>query len=314
MAISQIYDGYDDQAPLLGQYCGEVRPRRFVFATGNVLFIRFRSFFISEGSYFRLRWDGVTTPNAPSQVPEIPRSGSKYFELEYLTSCETFYCLVSCGGNLFVSDGNVTTITSPGFPNGYDNNLACTWTLTADPHYRVAMTLVTLDMEAGYCQFDRVEIADGGNQLLPFIFVLRNDSFLPADPTATIMGRYCRRDQQGTVVTSNGNTARITFRTDSSVNKTGFQIDARAGTIVSSTLLTRLDSHFLLECGGIIRDSRGLIKSPKYPSSYPASTTCEWSVNVRPGRTISVRFDSMQISSDPPSCSQDYVIVSIYKG
>lgn len=70
----------------------------------------------------------------------------------------------NCGGSFFVSDENVTTITSPGFPNGYDNNLECTWTLTADPHYRVALTLITLDMEAGFCQFDRVEIADGGIQ------------------------------------------------------------------------------------------------------------------------------------------------------
>lgn len=53
-------------------------------------------------------------------------------------------------------------ITSPGFPNGYDNNLMCSWTVSADPHYRVALTLITVDMEAGYCQFDRIEIADGG--------------------------------------------------------------------------------------------------------------------------------------------------------
>lgn len=66
---------------------------------------------------------------------------------------------------------------------------------------------------------------------------------------------------------------------------------------------------FQLECGGIIRESRGLIKSPKYPGNYPGSTTCEWNVIVRPGRTINVRFDNLQIASDPPSCSQDYVIV-----
>lgn len=64
-------------------------------------------------------------------------------------------------------------------------------------------------------------------------------------------------------------------------------------------------------CGGIIQESRGVIKSPKYPSNYPASTTCEWDVRVRAGRTISVRFDNMQIASDPPACSQDYVIVSL---
>lgn len=58
-----------------------------------------------------------------------------------------------------------------------------------------------------------------------------------------------------------------------------------------------------------MRESRGLIKSPKYPANYPASTTCEWDVAVRQGRTIKVRFDRMDIASDPPTCSQDYVIV-----
>lgn len=72
---------------------------------------------------------------------------------------------MACGEEYFVTDGNFTTITSPGFPTGYDNNLICTWTLTADPHYRVAMTLVTLDMEAGSCLFDRVEILNGGNRV-----------------------------------------------------------------------------------------------------------------------------------------------------
>jgi hypothetical protein len=53
-------------------------------------------------------------------------------------------------------------VTSPGFPIGYANNLICRWVLTTDPHYRVAMTLITLDMEAGSCMFDRVEINNGG--------------------------------------------------------------------------------------------------------------------------------------------------------
>ena len=34
-----------------------------------------------------------------------------------------------------------------------------------------------------------------------------------------------------------------------------------------------------------------------------------WDIAVRQGRTIKVRFDRMDIASDPPTCSQDYVIV-----
>lgn len=45
------------------------------------------------------------------------------------------------------------------------------------------------------------------------------------------LGRYCRRDQQGLVVTSAANTAQIQFTTDSSDSRTGFQINAKAGNI-----------------------------------------------------------------------------------
>lgn len=79
------------------------------------------------------------------------------FILEY-----DLFFTVTCGGDYFVTDGNFTMVTSPGFPIGYANNLNCRWTLTTDPHYKVAMTLITLDMEAGSCMFDRVEISNGG--------------------------------------------------------------------------------------------------------------------------------------------------------
>ena len=57
--------------------------------------------------------------------------------------------------------------------------------------------------------------------------------------------------------------------------------------------------------------TRGIIKSPMYPANYPSSQTCEWGVTVRPGRTITVRFDNLQLASDAPECAQDYVIVRI---
>ena len=49
------------------------------------------------------------------------------------------------------------------------------------------------------------------------------------DEQPRLLGRYCRRDQEGLVITSAGNVAQITFRTDHSVNRTGIQINAKAG-------------------------------------------------------------------------------------
>lgn len=80
----QVYDGYDEQAPLLGEFCGETRPRqRFITASGNVVFIVFRSRSF-EGSLFRLRWDAVMT-NAPAVISTpapINSSGTSIDELK----------------------------------------------------------------------------------------------------------------------------------------------------------------------------------------------------------------------------------------
>ena len=182
-----IHDGYDQDAPLLGQLCGDRRPDR-LFATSNVVFIRFSSRYVNEGSFFRLTWEAVTW--APPVNPPANRT--------------------ACGGDVYVSESNATAvIRSPGFPDGYAENLQCTWTLTADAHYRVSARFDTLDMEAGSCQFDQVEVRD------PL--------------TSRSLGRYCRRDQQGQTVTATGNQLQIVFRTDSSVNATGFQLSASTG-------------------------------------------------------------------------------------
>lgn len=168
----QVYDGYDEQAPLLGEYCGEMRPRqRYATASGNVVYIVFRSRYSREGSFFKVRWDAMMTRSSTGMMTPSPMNSSgkntmpnkKNLYNGLSRYCTPFIiCLVVCGGEYFVTDGNFTMVTSPGFPTGYANNLACTWDLTADPHYRIAMTLITLDMEAGTCLYDRVDIYNGG--------------------------------------------------------------------------------------------------------------------------------------------------------
>lgn len=225
-----IHDGYDENAPLLGQYCGESRPLspRFIFATGNVVFIRFNSRYNNEGSFFRLRWDAVTTPANPL-IPILPPSGGSNSSSE----------VVECGGEFYVTESNWTMITSPGFPTTpYDNNLNCVWTLRSDAHFRIALTLITVDMEAGNCQFDRIEINDGGKIDSKLNRILIWNKFIFAeDSSARSLGRFCRRDHQGQIVTSSANSIRIAFKTDASVTKSGFQINARAGFILNLLIM-----------------------------------------------------------------------------
>ncbi len=73
-----VYDGFDDDAPLLAQLCGDRRPNR-IFSTGNVVFIRFVSRYINEGSAFRLIWDSVSF--VPPTFPVAPVANRSQFDL-----------------------------------------------------------------------------------------------------------------------------------------------------------------------------------------------------------------------------------------
>lgn len=128
-------------------------------ATGNVVFVRFTSQPVIGGSLFRLRWDSI--PQSSAAITPSGPTGNLLYKL--VTVIETYHdCLIEvCGGDIFISENNGTVITSPGFPNGYADNLNCLWRLSTDPHFRISLKMNILDMEAYQCQFDRVEVNEG---------------------------------------------------------------------------------------------------------------------------------------------------------
>lgn len=66
-----------------------------------------------------------------------------------------------------------------------------------------------------------------------------------------------------------------------------------------------------IECGGYVRDSRGVISSPNYPNNYLVAD-CKWKIIVRPGRTIRISFKpNFDIYSAGGQCGSDELIVSI---
>jgi len=59
-----------------------------------------------------------------------------------------------------------------------------------------------------------------------------------------------------------------------------------------------------------LRGPTGIIEVSNITDLYGSEGFCTWNVTVRPGRTISVKFLTMQILSYE-SCSNRYVLVSI---
>ena len=63
-----------------------------------------------------------------------------------------------CGGDLELDPGgNVTRLTSPGWPEPYGHNLECEWVVRTRPGTRVKMRVNSLQLESSYygCPYDR---------------------------------------------------------------------------------------------------------------------------------------------------------------
>ena len=64
-----------------------------------------------------------------------------------------------------------------------------------------------------------------------------------------------------------------------------------------------------LVCGGIWDDPSGLIKSPNFPSPYPANKECVYVVALDAGKAIQLDFLVFDVEGDT-NCLFDYVEVT----
>ena len=66
-----------------------------------------------------------------------------------------------CGGVLNVTD-TVQTVTSPGYPGDYLNNLNCVWSMSTLAGNRIWMNITDIDLEShSSCNYDVLSIFNG---------------------------------------------------------------------------------------------------------------------------------------------------------
>ncbi|KAM5129367.1 embryonic protein UVS.2-like [Mantella aurantiaca] len=108
------------------------------------------------------------------------------------------YSPVQCGGTYFNSQG---TFSSPSYPNFYDPDMKCNYTITAPVGYKIALTVTDFHLEyAKYCIYDYLKVFADGKQKGPFCGNIN----VPK-------------------ISSIGNTMVLVFRSDSSTEAKGFQ-------------------------------------------------------------------------------------------
>ena len=199
------------------------------------------------------------------------------FTSDWSSSEEGFqfqYQLV-CGG-IFTADNG--KISSPNYPQPYAGERACEYDISAPLGKVIVLNVEDLDIEMhSICEFDNLEIFDG--------FV--NDN-------ATSLGRFCGQTKPPGPFVSSFNHLRVHFNSDASVNGRGFVANY---------------SFVDVECGGIVKDSHELIKSPMETDGngvYKHNSNCRWLVYAPPGHVIQMNFIKFDLEKDS-ACKYDFI-------
>ena len=71
----------------------------------------------------------------------------------------------------------------------------------------------------------------------------------------------------------------------------------------------------LLECGGEIEGTSGVLTSPGYPNSFAHRHSCSWTIRAPPGRKVTLTFTDFDLEqpvtvANRTRCQYDWIMVS----
>ncbi|XP_059955260.1 mannan-binding lectin serine protease 1 isoform X4 [Mesoplodon densirostris] len=217
-------------------------------------------------------------------------------------------------------------IQSPGYPDSYPSDSEVTWNITVPEGFRIKLYFMHFNLESSYlCEYDYVKV-ETEDQVL-----------------ATFCGRETTDTEQTPgqeVVLSPGSFMSITFRSDFSNEErfTGFEAHYMAVDV--DECMEREDEelscdHYChnyiggyycscrfgyilhtdnrtcrVECSDNLFTQRtGVITSPDFPSPYPKSSECVYTIELEEGFMISLQFEDIFDIEDHPdvSCPYDYI-------
>ncbi|XP_050561143.1 cubilin-like [Spodoptera frugiperda] len=255
--------------------------------------IEFKSFKLERS--FRCSYDYLKIYDGPSADSRLVGKfcGTTYPK-SYVSSSNTLYFIFKTDRSLpsdgfrityeaiceKTIEGDSGVIKSPGYPFSYPNNKVCVYIIRTVPGKAIQLTFQDFDIEDNRyngCRYDNVEVRDG------------------LDQNATLLGRYCGgAAHTPPTQTSTLNYMYIRFTSDLSLSGTGFYAN-----------YTTIDT----ECGGVHRETTGLINHPSADSSdtaYKNYQTCRWLLLAPEGMHIKLSWNRFDLE-DMPSCASDYL-------
>ncbi|KAM8989134.1 suppressor of tumorigenicity 14 protein isoform 1-T1 [Ara ararauna] len=191
-----------------------------------------------------------------------------------------------CMFALHAKEGEITTFTTPGFPNSpYPNNALCYWTLRADTNSVISLTFKTLELEP---------CTDGSDYIKVY------NSLSPVEPHTLV--RLCGNYAPSYNLTflSSQNVMLVTLVTNKEGRFPGFKAEF-------------FQLPKMRACGGVLRGESGTFTTPYYPAHYPPAMDCVWSIEVPSRKNVKVRFNTffvLEPGIPVGSCTKDYVQIN----
>jgi len=198
-------------------------------------------------------------------------------------------------------------ITSPNFPDNYDNDQQCLYMIEGGAGSTITLTFHEMNIEPhASCNYDSVEVR--------------------ADDVNAPGQRFCGSTLPP-VQTSSGNQMLVIFSSDYSVTGRGF----RASYVINGDVITSSSSEssdfsssseessssslgeFVGTCGGEFGGNRGTMASPNYPDNYDNNLECVYSIEVDDGRRVELSFADFSLENQS-RCAWDSLEVDLGDG
>lgn len=315
----EIRDGHESTSDLLGKLCGHKTPDE-IRSTSNKMYVKF----VSDSSVqkpgfsavFVKEYDECKGSNHGCEQQCVNTVGG------YRCDCDIGFelhsdgktCEDACGGVIAAVNG---TIISPSFPELYPPNKNCVWEIIAPPQYRITMNFTHFDLEGNNhdCEYDSVDV----RSKLGDIEVRKHGVFCGAHLPP--------------VITSDGNSLRVEFNSDNSVQKSGFAAvfftdkdecaneNGGCQHICKNTIgsyycachngfVLHENKHQCKEgsCIHHISSPVGDIVSPNFPDFYPSKKDCAWLFTTTPGHRIKLVFNEFELEPHQ-ECAYDHIAV-----
>ncbi|KAF5295928.1 hypothetical protein FQR65_LT10359 [Abscondita terminalis] len=223
---------YMDEWISLGRKCGRHTPK-YINSTSNRMKIVFRSNDKITATGFKAQWS------------------------------------LHCGG-VFVPTSKNSYIASPGYPNDYNNNETCVYSIISNGKYvNINFEDFALEEDSN-CRFDNLTIMK------------------PYDYENLI---YCGRKKPPPIRTNENVT--ITFKTDHWISRRGFKI------------LYKFD-----DCGGIINKPTVITSpkstEPEFKDVYSNSIDCIWNITAPSDKNVLLKFIEFELEHND-MCNFDFV-------